>query len=80
MLAKKVVRLALGQAALLELGRNQLPADDPRKEIRAVLLFGYSGGARPTADILQQFDCAIVPSLEAYDDRSGRTSYVLTNT
>ena len=80
MLASKVVNLAPGQAALLELSRSQLPGDDPRREIRAVLLFGYSGGAPPTTDILQRFDCAIVPSLEVYDDKSGRTSYVLTHT
>ena len=75
----KVITLAPGQAAFLDLSRSQLLGSDPRREVRAVLFFGYSGGAPPTADILQQFDCGIVPSLEVFDDKSGRSSYVLTN-
>ena len=77
---KKVIGLAPGQAAFLDLSRSQLPGDDLRRQIRAVLFFGYSGGAPPTADILQQFDCGIVPSLEVFDVTTGRSSYVLTNT
>jgi hypothetical protein len=44
-----------------------------------VLLFGYPGGVPPTSDILQQFDCNILPSLEIYAGKSGRTTFVLTD-
>src|SRR5215471_545337 len=44
-----------GQASFLDLPRSQLPGDDARREIRAALFFGYSGGAPPTAEILKQF-------------------------
>ena len=77
-LATRAVGLAPKQAAFLDIGKSQVPGDDVRGEIRAVLFFGYSGGAPPTADILQQFDCGIVPSLEVYDSNTGRTSFVLT--
>ena len=79
-LASNAVPLAPKQASFLDLSRSQLPGDDLRKQIRAVLYFGYSGGAPPTAEVMQQFDCGIVPSLEVYDDKSGRTSQVLTTT
>jgi hypothetical protein len=77
-LATKAVGLAPKQAAFLDIGKSQVPGDDVRGEIRAVLFFGYSGGAPPTADILQRFDCGIVPSFEVYDSNTGRTSFVLT--
>jgi hypothetical protein len=77
-LATNAVGLAPKQAAFLDFGKSQVPGNDIRSEIRAVLFFGYSGGAPPTADILRQFDCGIVPSLEVYDSSTGRTSFVLT--
>jgi hypothetical protein len=77
-LATKAVGLAPSQAASFDLGKSQLAVDDVRGEFRAVLFFGYSGGAPPTPDILQQFDCGIVPSLEVYDGTTGRTTFVLT--
>ena len=78
-LKQTVVTLRPGKSASLDLSHDQLPGDDLRAEIRTVLLFGYSGGAPPGPEILQQFDCNIVPSLEVYDNDTGRTSFVLTD-
>ena len=80
LLKQKVVTLQAGKAASLDLGRGELPGgNDPRAEIRAVLLFGYSGGANPPSTLLQMFDCNIVPSLEVFDNDTGRTSFILTD-
>jgi hypothetical protein len=72
-----VYTLEPGKGAFLDLSRDQLPGDS-RVEIRAMLLFGYSGGANPPPLVLQKFDCNIVPSLEIYDSKSGKTRLVLT--
>ncbi|SRR6266478_2921030 len=74
-----VVLLRPGKVASLELSRAELRGDDPRVEIRAVLLFGYYGGAPPGPAMVQQFDCNIVPSLQVFDDRTGEMKLVLTD-
>jgi hypothetical protein len=79
LLKQSVVNLGPGKGATLDLSRDQVPGDDLRAEIRAVLLFGYSGGAPPGPDVRQQFDCNIVPSVEVYDNNTGRTSLILTD-
>jgi hypothetical protein len=80
LLKQKVITLQAGKAASLDLGRSELPrGNDPRAEIRAVLLFGYSGGANPPPAVLQTFNCNIVPSLEVFDNDTGRTSFILTD-
>ncbi len=79
LLKQTVVTVRPGNGATLDLSRDQLPGDGLRAEIRAVLLFGYSGGTPPGPDILQQFDCNIVPSIEVYDNQTGRTSFILTD-
>jgi len=79
-LKQTVVILQPGKAAFLDLNRDQAPLGDARVEIRAVLLFGYFGGAPPTPGILQNFDCNIVPSVEVYDGDTGKTSFILTET
>jgi hypothetical protein len=79
-LAQKVVTLTPTNGAFLNLSRSQLNGDIPRVQLRAVLLFGYYGGAPPTPDTLQHFDCNILPSLEVYDEKSGKTEFVLTVT
>jgi hypothetical protein len=78
-LKQTVVKLQPGKAASLGLSRETVPTPGSRAEIRAVLLFGYAGGAPPGPAMLQQFDCNIVPSLQIYDDHTGRTSFVLTD-
>jgi hypothetical protein len=79
LLKQMVVSLQPGKGTSLDLSRDQLPGDDPRAEIRAVLLFGYSGGANPGPEVLQQYDCNIVPSVEVFDNNTGRTSFILTD-
>jgi hypothetical protein len=74
-----VVLLRSGKVASLELSRAELPGDDARVEIRAVLLFGYYGGVPPGPALAQQLDCNIVPSLQVFDDRTGKMKLVLTD-
>ena len=77
---KKVVTLRAGKAAWLDLKSSELPSsNDLRTEIRAVLLFGYSGGASPLPAILQKYDCNIVAGLEIYDSSTGKSSLILTD-
>ena len=78
LLEQTLVTLPPGNAGFLELRRNDI-AGDSRLQVRAVLLFGHFGGFNPTPDLLRRFDCNIVPSLEVYDDKTGRTSIVLTD-
>jgi hypothetical protein len=75
-----VVVLRPGKVASLELSRAELRGDDPRAEVRAVLLFGYFGGAPPGPAIAQQFKCNIIPSLQVFDDRTGEIKLVRTDT
>ena len=77
-LKKSVTTLSPGSATSLDLRRDEIGGDS-RLEIRAVVLFGYSGGANPAQGILDQFDCNIVPSLEVYDTKTGRTIAILMN-
>jgi hypothetical protein len=79
LLKQSKVNLLPGKAAALDLSWDELPRGDLRTSVRAVLLFGYSGGANPPAKIVQQSACGnLVPSLEVYANDSGRTSFVLT--
>ena len=79
LLQQRVVTLTAGRAAFLDVRRDGLPGGD-RAQVRALLLFGYFGGANPGPDVLQRFDCNIVPSLEIIDDRTARTTVILTDT
>ncbi len=78
LLKQNVVALRPGKALSLDLTRNAVPSNNHRVEIRAVLLFGYSAGAAPTRELLQQYDCNIVPSLEIYSNDTGKTNAVVT--
>jgi hypothetical protein len=71
--------LAVGKSAAVDLNRDDLPGGD-RLSLRAVLVFGYSGGANPPPQLLQQTaTCNIVPSLEIYDNDTQKTSIVITD-
>ena len=78
-LRESAFRLSPGQGASLDLSRAQISDQSGRASVRAVLLFGYTGGAAPGPDVRQHFDCNIVPTLELYDDVSGHTTLVLTD-
>jgi hypothetical protein len=77
-LKQNVVTLRPGKAVSLDLNRKAVPSNNHRIEIRAVLLFGYSAGAAPARELLQQYDCNIVPSLEIYSNDTGKTNAVVT--
>jgi hypothetical protein len=79
LLAQKVVTLSPPNSAYLDLSRGSLKGEIPRIEVRAVLLFGYYGGAPPTPDILQQFDCNIAGSVEVYNEKSGKTKFIISD-
>ena len=70
-------QIPAGQALSLELRHSDLPGDHQRSEVRAVLLFGSSGGAAPPTT--RTSDCgSLLPSLEVYDRDTGKTSLVVT--
>jgi hypothetical protein len=72
--------LSPGGSALLDLNWNDLSGYSLRAEIRAVLLFGYSGGANPPGRIVQQTACgSLVPSLEVFNASDGKTILILTH-
>ena len=79
LLKQAMIALKPGKAGALDLSRDELPSgNDSRVEVRAVLLFGYSGGANPPPGVLQRFKCDIVPSLEVFDNDTRKTSFILT--
>jgi hypothetical protein len=56
-----------------------VPGAPSRVGLRAELLFGAVTGAPPGPDKHDQFDCSnIVPSLEIFDNATGRSSVILT--
>jgi hypothetical protein len=74
-----VILLRPGEVGSLEVSRTELPGNDSRAEIRAVLLFGYYGGAPPSPAIARRFNCNIVPSLQVFDACTGKMKLVLTD-
>jgi hypothetical protein len=74
-----IPNLEPGRAAVLDLSSDDLAKRNFRTQLRAVLLFGYSGGAPPRPEILWQLQCNILPSLEIFDNKTGRTSIILTD-
>jgi hypothetical protein len=80
LIKQKIVTLQAGKAASMDIGSDELLGTNAsRAEIRAVLIFGYPGGANPPPAVLAKFDCNIVPSLEIFDNITNRTSYILTD-
>ena len=80
LLRESVVQLAAGHGGALDLRRTQLPEPRGRISVRAVLLFGLEGGgAPPGPDVRKTFDCNIVPTLELFDEATGRSTVVLTD-
>lgn len=79
-LRENAVRLSAGQGAFLDLRRAQVSDQPGRATVRAVVLFGLGGGgAPPGPDVRKNFDCNIVPTLELFDESTGRTTLVLTD-
>jgi len=79
-LKQSTTNLQPGAATSLDLSRDEVTVDGLRVQLRAVLLYGYAGGANPPGRILQQTACSdLMPSLEVYDNTTGRTSLLLTD-
>jgi hypothetical protein len=74
-----IPNLSPGKAALLDLSHKDLPKGAARTEVRAVLRFGYSGGAPPSDEMVRLFECNILPSLEIFETATGKTILVLTD-
>jgi len=74
-----IPRLGMGQSASLDLNRDDFPGSD-RLSLRAIMAFGYGGGANPPPQLLQRIaTCNIVPSLEIYDNGTGNIRVVMTD-
>jgi hypothetical protein len=69
-----------GNGGSLDLDWAEVAGADLRVQVRAVLQFGYAGGANPPPQVLNQAACGyLVPSVEVFDNLSGRTSIILTD-
>ena len=68
-----------GKATFLDLARSDLPGSDTRVPVRAVLNFGYRGGANPPVGILQRSVCNIFPSLEVFESDTKKTRVIITD-
>ena len=80
LLKQTTVNLQPGTSTSLDLSWDELSVSDLRSEVRAILLYGYSGGANPPIEILRQSVCGgLVPSLEVFDNATGRTNFILTD-
>lgn len=79
LLKQSEVTLSPAKSGYLDVSRTELPGNPPRVQIRAVLIFGYSGEAPPGPDARIQFDCNIASTLELYDIATGKTGVVLTD-
>jgi len=74
-----IPRLEMGHSASLDVNRDDYPGGD-RLSLRAILAFGYGGGANPPRQLLQQIAaCNIVPRMEIYDNHSGNIRVVVTD-
>ena len=72
-------QVTAGQTAFLELKQSEVSGASGRSEIRAILLFGQTGGAGPPT--VRRTDCgSLVPSLEVYDQTTGKTTIFVTAT
>jgi hypothetical protein len=77
-LKQVTVNLLPGNATSLDLNQTELQTTVTRSEIRAVVLFGYVGGANPPGPVVQKTACGfIVPSLEIFDSSTGITNVIL---
>ena len=68
-----------GKAAFLDLSHNELPKGSGGTQVRAVLRFGYDRGYPPDRETRARFECNLLPSLEIFENATGRTNLVLTD-
>ena len=67
-----------GKIAFLDLGPGDRPEKETRTPVRAVVRWGYAGGANPPAGTAEA--CQVVPNMEIYETESGKTQLLLTET
>ena len=67
-----------GKIAFLDLGPGDRPEKAARTPVRAVVQWGYAGGANPPAGTAEA--CQVVPNMEIYDTETGKTQLLLTET
>ena len=78
LLKKKVIpNLLPGKAAFVDLSHDELPKGTGRTQIRAVLRYGYAGGAPPSPEMVQLLRCNLLPSLEIWENTTGKTSLLV---
>ncbi len=77
LLKERVVdNLALGKIVFLDLTAADRPIKELRTPVRAVVFFGYSGGANPPRGMLEA--CRVSISLEIFDSVNGKAQIILT--
>lgn len=67
-----------GKIAFLDLGPGDRPEKETRTPVRAVVRWGYAGGANPPAGTAEA--CQVVPNMEVYETETGKTQLLLTET
>jgi hypothetical protein len=68
-----------GKAAFVDLKHDDFAKDPERRQIRAVLRFGYAAATRPDPDKAKFFECNLAASLEIFDNATGRSVLILTD-
>ena len=76
-ISDSTVTVLSSQAGSLDL-THQKTGTASRVGLRAELLFGGPSGVAPGPETREQFDCNILPSLEIFDQSTGRTNVVVT--
>lgn len=71
-----VEQLAPGKIAFLDLKAEDRTSKEAKIPVRAVVTFGYAGGANPPEGTMAA--CQVVPNVEIYDADSGKTVLLLT--
>ena len=79
-LKESIINIQPGKAGDLDLAFEEIAGARSRTRIRAVLLYGYHGGANPSPEILLPTACdSLSPRLEVFDRKTGKSRATFTN-
>lgn len=79
-LKENIIDIQPGKAGDLDLAFKEISGAKSRARIRAVLLYGYHGGANPSPEILLPTACdSLSPRLKVFDKKTGKSSATFTN-
>lgn len=79
-LKENIIDIQPGKAGDLDLAFKEIAGAKSRARIRAVLPYGYHGGANPPPEILLPTHCgSLSTSLKIFDNRTRKTIVLLTN-